>query len=49
MWALLATAESFCRDAGYASIVTAKPEGTTHKMVGALTRHYYEKKPDTRK
>jgi putative acetyltransferase len=67
--ALLATAESFCRDAGYVSIVlntselqqpamrlyessgyhrtrTAKPEGTTHKMVGGLTRHYYEKKLD---
>ena len=65
--ALLATAEQFCREAGYASIVlntselqqpamrlyessgyqrtaTAKPEETTHKMVGGLTRHYYEKK-----
>jgi GNAT superfamily N-acetyltransferase len=70
--ALLATAESFCRDAGYASIVlntsdlqqpamrlyescgyrrtrTAKPEGTTHKVVGGLTRHYYEKKLDAGK
>lgn len=68
--ALLATAESFCRDAGYASIVlntselqqpamrlyessgyrrvrTARPEETTHKMVGGLTRHYYEKKLNT--
>jgi GNAT superfamily N-acetyltransferase len=65
--ALLATAESFCRDAGYASVVlntsdlqqpamrlyessgyrrlrTAQPGETTHKMVGGLTRHYYEKK-----
>jgi ribosomal protein S18 acetylase RimI-like enzyme len=65
--ALLATAEQFCRKAGYASIVlstselqqpamrlyessgyrrtaTAKPEETTHKMVGGLMRHYYEKK-----
>ena len=64
---LLATAEEFCREAGYASIVlntselqqpamrlyessgyrrtaTEKPEETTHKMVGGLTRHYYEKK-----
>lgn len=68
--ALLATAESFCREAGYSTIVlntselqepamrlyessgyrrtrTAKPEATTHKMVGGLTRHYYEKKLDT--
>ena len=65
--ALLATAEAFCRDAGYVSIVlstselqepamrlyeasgyqrvrTARPEATTHKMVGGLTRHYYEKR-----
>jgi GNAT superfamily N-acetyltransferase len=70
--ALLAAAESFCRDAGYVFIVlntselqqpamrlyeasgyrrtrTAAPERTTHKMVGGLTRHYYEKKLDTRK
>jgi GNAT superfamily N-acetyltransferase len=65
--ALLATAEDFCRQAGYATIVlntselqqpamrlyeasgyrrvgTARPEETTHKLVGGLTRHYYEKK-----
>lgn len=67
--ALLATAESFCRDAGYAAIVlstselqqpamrlyeasgyrrtrSTKAEQTTHKTVGGLTRHYYEKKLD---
>lgn len=65
--ALLATAEDFCRQAGYGTIVlntselqepamrlyeasgyrrvrTAQPGETTHKMVGGLTRHYYEKK-----
>jgi GNAT superfamily N-acetyltransferase len=65
--ALLAVAEEFCRQAGYATVVlstselqapamrlyessgyrrvrTARSEETTHKMVGGLTRHYYEKK-----
>ena len=29
---------------GYRRTATAKPEETTHKMVGGLMRHYYEKK-----
>ena len=67
--ALLATAEAFCRESGYACIVlstsalqqpamrlyessgyrrmrTVQPEETTHKMVGGLVRHYYEKRLD---
>jgi GNAT superfamily N-acetyltransferase len=65
--ALLAVAEDFCRQAGYAAVAlstselqapamrlyessgyrrvrSAMSEATTHKMVGGLTRHYYEKK-----
>ena len=64
---LLSTAEAFCRDAGYVSIVLStselqapamrlwessgyrllrseKSEATTHKQVGGIVRHYYEKK-----
>ena len=29
---------------GYRHVRTARPGETTHKMVGGLTRHYYEKK-----
>ena len=65
--ALLATAEAFCHESGYQSVVlstselqqpamllyessgyrrirSTQSEETTHKMVGGLTRHYYEKK-----
>jgi GNAT superfamily N-acetyltransferase len=65
--ALLAAAERFCRESGYAAIVLSTSElqvpamrlyeasgyhrtrtessaQTTHKAVGGLTRHYYEKR-----